>query len=192
MKDQKTTAKSYLDTLRRCLDEIEQQDIRAVADLLFEVYRKGKTVYIFGNGGSAATANHVACDFNKTASTPNKPRLKAISLADNIALITAVGNDINYDSIFSYQLEGIIGVGDVVIAISGSGNSSNILKAVTYAKQQGAKIIAFTGFGGGKLKPMADICINLESQLYGPVEDVHLILDHMLTAMLKERIQDGK
>jgi D-sedoheptulose 7-phosphate isomerase len=188
MSSEKAAASQYLAALRRCLDEIEAQDIQAVADEIFRAYQHGNSVYIFGNGGSAATASHMACDLVRTATEADKRRIRAISLSDNTAMLTAIANDIGYDAVFVYQLEGNLCPGDVVVAISGSGNSPNVVKAAVYARENGARVVAFTGFGGGKLKALADVCINLESREYGPVEDAHLILEHMITGMLRERM----
>ena len=178
----------YLAVLRRCLDELESQDIQAVAGEIFRAYQSGNSIYIFGNGGSAATAGHMACDLVKTSAVAGKRRIKAFSLSDNTAMFTAIANDIGYDAVFVYQLEGNLCPGDVVVAISGSGNSPNVVKAAAFARQNGARVVAFTGFGGGNLKKMADVCINLECREYGPVEDAHLILEHMITEMVRERM----
>jgi D-sedoheptulose 7-phosphate isomerase len=188
MSSDKTGAAGYLAGLRRCLDEIETQNVAAVADEIFRAYQHGNSVYIFGNGGSATTASHMACDLAKTAAAPGKTRIKAFSLCDNTAMLTAVANDMGYDAVFVYQLEGSLRPGDVVVAISASGNSPNVVKAAAFAREQGARVVAFTGFGGGKLKALADVCISLESRNYGPVEDAHLILEHMITEMVRERV----
>ena len=184
------TVQDYLKGLRECLDELSQQEeaIERIANIIFEAYKKGRQVLIIGNGGSASTASHCALGFEKQSAVEGKSRLKSKSLADNIALITAWANDVDYDSIFVEQLRNQLAEDDVVIGISASGNSQNILQAIEYAKERGAVTIGFAGFGGGKLKQIVNECITLSSKDYGQVEDAHLALTHILSDMLKERI----
>ena len=143
------------------------------------------------DGGSAATASHYALGFAKQSAVAGKPRLKARSLADNVGLITAWGNDADYSAVFLEQLKDQLEPGDVVIGISISGNSPNVLRAVEYARGEGAMTIALTGFGGGELKQLADECITLTSRDYGQVEDAHLTLTCILSDILKKKIADG-
>ena len=184
---------NYIEGLRRCLEELSQQKeaIERIANIIFQAYKKGKQVFIMGNGGSATTASHCALGFEKQAAVEGKPRLRSQSLTDSIALITAWANDTDYSGIFLEQLKNRLDEGDVVIGISASGNSPNVLRAIEYAKGKGAITIGFTGFGGGKLKQLADECITLSSRDYGQVEDAHLTLTHILSDMLKERITNG-
>ena len=180
----------YIKGLHGCLDELSHQKekIERVANIIFEVYRKGKQVFIMGNGGSAATASHSALGFEKQSAVEGKPRLKSKSLTDNIALITAWANDVDYTSVFVEQLRNQLEEGDVVISISASGSSPNVLRAIEYAKERGAITIGFAGFGGGSLEQLAGECIILSSKDYGQVEDAHLALTHILSDMLKEKI----
>ncbi|MAG14869.1 MAG: SIS domain-containing protein [Dehalococcoidales bacterium] len=181
---------SYLKGLTGCLEELSrwEAEIERAADIIFAAYQKGKQVFIMGNGGSASTASHCALGFAKQSAVMGKPRLKAKSLADNIGLITAWGNDADYSSVFLEQLRDQLAPGDVVIGISASGNSPNVLRAVEYAKEEGAATITLIGFGGGKLKQLADESIALSSRDYGQVEDAHLALTHILSDFLKEKI----
>jgi len=179
----------YLSQLREVLDELDPERLEELADRVHAARLAGRRVFIIGNGGSAATASHYCCDFAKGASVPGLPRIKAMSLTDNVSLMTAVGNDIDYDSLFSEQLDVLVEPGDILIAITASGNSPNILKAVELAKARGAFTVGLIGFGGGKLKPMVDLDITVRSRNYGPVEDMHLILDHVLAQYLRARAE---
>jgi len=180
---------SYLSGLQLCIDEISKQDIEGIADILFEAYRHNKQIFIFGNGGSAATASHMVCDLRKGAALPGKPRLKVVSLTDSIPLFTAIGNDINYESVFVEQLISQVEKGDVAIGISASGNSPNVIKAIEYAHDQGATTIGFAAFGGGKLKDITDKSINLSTRDYGHAEDIHLSLGHILKELIKAKMK---
>jgi D-sedoheptulose 7-phosphate isomerase len=180
---------NYLSGLQLCISEISNQDIEGIADILFEAYQNNRRIFIFGNGGSAATASHMVCDLRKGTALPGKPRLKVTSLTDNIPLFTAIANDLNYDSVFVEQLISQVEKGDVAIGISASGNSPNVLKAIQYASEQGATTIGFTAFGGGKLKDMADKSINLSTRDFGQAEDIHLSLGHILKELIKAKIK---
>jgi D-sedoheptulose 7-phosphate isomerase len=178
----------YVRGLRQCLDEIEKQDVAGAADIIYQAYLEGKQVFVFGNGGSAATASHMVCDLRKGASVPGKPRLRMTCLSDNTPLMTAIGNDISYEDVFVEQLISQVQEGDVVIAISCSGNSPNVLKAVEYAKKCGAVSIGFTACGGGLLGSLVDLSITLSTRDFGQAEDIHLSLEHLLSYMVKSRI----
>jgi D-sedoheptulose 7-phosphate isomerase len=180
---------SYLSGLQVCISEISNQDIQGVADTLFEAYRHNRHIFIFGNGGSAATASHIVCDLRKGTALPGKPRLKVISLTDSIPLFTAIGNDINYESVFVEQLISQVDKGDVAIGISCSGNSPNVLKAIQYASEHGATTIGFTACGGGKLKNSVDKSINLSTHDFGQAEDIHLSLGHIISYMIKAKMK---
>jgi D-sedoheptulose 7-phosphate isomerase len=143
-----------------------------------------------GNGGSATTAMHMARDLQIGTAIPGKPRLRATSLADNVAFITAIANDIDYSSIFTEQLIGQMKEGDVVIGISASGNSPNVLKAIEYANDNDAVTIGIIGFGGGKLKELASKSIVLSKKNYQQVEDVHMALAHIIPCWIKEKINE--
>ena len=182
---------NYIKGLKTCLEELSGQDIDRIADIIFNAYQKGKRVFIMGNGGSATTASHCARDLSIGTAIEGKPHLQAISLTDNIAIITALANDIDYSCIFKEQLAGQISQGDIVIGISASGNSPNVLKAIESARSEGAITIGFIGFGGGKLKDIVHKCIVLSSRDYGQVEDIHLSLAHIISYLIKERLANG-
>ena len=181
----------YIKGLIECLEELSRQNIEEVADIVIDAWRKGKRIFIIGNGGSATTASHFARDLEIGAAVAGKPRIQATSLTDNVAFITALANDIDYSSIFKEQLIGQLEEGDVVIGISASGNSPNVLKAIEYARKNGAITIGFIGFGGGKLRELVHKSIVLSSRDYGQVEDIHLSLSHIVSYLVKERISSG-
>ncbi len=180
----------YMKGLDRCLEELLRQDIEDIAGIIFDAYKKGKRIFIMGNGGSASTASHFARDLAIGTITDNRLCLRAMSLTDNMVVITSLANDRGYDYIFEQQLVGQIKEGDVVIAISASGNSPNILKAIEYACLEGVLTIGFIGFGGGKLKELTYKSIVLSSKDYGQVEDAHLCLAHIISCLVKEKITD--
>ena len=179
---------SYLAGLRACIDEVEKQGISCVAEAIYMAYKKRKTIYVFGNGGSSATASHMVCDLRKIAAGTIKPRIKAFCLSDNNPLLTAISNDLDYTSVFREQLIGQVGPGDVAIGISASGNSPNVLAAIAYAKERGAVTVGFIGFGGGRLKSMSDLNITISSHDYGPVEDMHLALEHLVCNLVQDKV----
>ncbi|MFB3813629.1 MAG: HAD-IIIA family hydrolase [Terriglobales bacterium] len=179
-------AKAYNERLQRCFDETPVEKLERIVEILREARREQRRVFFLGNGGSAATAMHMAVDFGKGTAVPGVPRLRAISLADNVGAITAWANDDSYDVVFKEQLVNLLEPGDVVIAITASGNSPNVLRAVEYARERKAITIGFIGFGGGKLKNMVDIDVTVSPKDYGVVEDFHLVLNHILSQYLKK------
>jgi D-sedoheptulose 7-phosphate isomerase len=181
----------YINCLKGCLEELSNQNIEEIADIIFGAWKNKKHVFIMGNGGSATTASHFARDLQVGTAVKGKPRVQAIGLTDNIALITALANDIDYNSVFEEQLIGQMGVGDVVIGISASGNSPNVLKAIEYARENGGVTIGFVGFGGGKLKNLVDKSIVLSQKGYRQVEDMHLCLSHMVTELVAEKLANA-
>lgn len=191
---------SYFEEIKRSISAIKTETLSEAVNLLIKAYKQGKKIYIIGNGGSSSVASHMACDLGKGTLTRmydvKEKRMKVISLTDNTSLITAYANDIGYDSIFLQQLQNLIEKGDVLISISGSGNSQNILKAVKYARKIGAVNIGLTGFNkGGKLAKIVDLPIIVQSNHYGPIEDIHLMIGHILTASvanLKKKENGGK
>lgn len=194
----KPIAKKYITDLKRALNGINLDDIQRVADVLLKAYQNDNTVFILGNGGSASTASHMACDFGKgtlkNVYNPNEKRFKVISLTDNVATMTAFANDLSYEDMFSQQLHNLIKTNDVVIGISGSGNSPNIIKSLKYAKSQGAITIGLLGFKtGGKAKKQTDLDITVQSINYGIIEDIHLVINHLLSSCLsrlKEQVDN--
>jgi D-sedoheptulose 7-phosphate isomerase len=183
--------REYMKGLFQCLEELSRQNIEDIVEIIFEAYKKGKQIFIMGNGGSATTASHLTRDLRIGAAIEGKPRIQAISLVDNPAMVTAIANDKGYNYIFEEQLIGQLESGDVAIGISASGNSPNVLKAIQFARNSGAITIGFIGFGGGKLKELVDKCIVLSSKDYGPVEDAHVSLAHIISYLVKDRIVNG-
>lgn len=179
---------NYIDGLGNSLKALSEQSIIDIVDTIFNAYQKNKQIIIMGNGGSASTASHFARDLRIGSKVEGKPRLRATSITDNMAMVTSLANDMDYNSIFREQLVDQINEGDVVIGISASGNSPNVLNAIEYAREKGAITIALTGFDGGKLKNLVDKAIIVSSWDYGQVEDVHLSLDHIITYAVKDKI----
>ena len=178
----------YFERLKALVDAMPVDRIEAMGETLFQAYRHGKQVFVIGNGGSAATASHMACDLGKNTIGPNLRRFRIMSLNDNMPLLSALANDLGYERVFSEQLVNLIRPGDVLIVISGSGRSPNILEAMRYARGRSATIIALLGFDGGDARELADECVLVPSDDYGLVEDMHMILDHVLTGYFKVRL----
>lgn len=174
----------------RSLEQWEKLDLDAlerVGRLLEDAQSRGRFVWVCGNGGSAASASHIGCDFGKTAQVPGAKPLKAIAVADNAAFLTAIGNDLSFERVFSRQLENVVAAGDVVVLITGSGNSPNLLAAAALARERGAKVAGLLGFDGGKLKPLCDEVLLIPSDQYGVIEDMHMAAAHILTFYLKQK-----
>jgi D-sedoheptulose 7-phosphate isomerase len=163
--------------------------VEKLTQLLLKAQRLGRHVFVMGNGGSAATAASIAVDFSKTAAPKGGRAWKCLSLSENAAFITAMSNDQTFDDIFVKQLEILLVPGDVVLMISGSGNSPNLLRAARFAKSRGAKTAALLGFDGGKLKSLVDAPVVISSDQYGVVEDLHLAVSHIITFFLRQRGQ---
>ena len=180
--------KEYIFHLQSAISAIPIHKIERVVELLLEAYRAGKQIFILGNGGSASTASHFACDLSKGTINGNGKRFRVLSLTDNIALMTAWANDSSYDNVFKEQLENLLNPGDTVIGISASGNSKNVLNAIEYARATGCVTIGFAGFGGGRLASIVDECITVKSDRYGPVEDIHLVLEHVISNCIAEEL----
>lgn len=172
--------KDYLELTRKTLDSLNSQEIQNVVTEFIRAYEEEGTIYIFGNGGSASTASHLANDFNKGISEYVDKKFKVICLNDNVSTLMSIANDISYDEVFRFQLKNKLKPGDLVIGISGSGNSKNVVNAIAYAKEQGIKTIGLTGFSGGKLKDLADVCFHVKLNNMQVVEDMHMILNHLI------------
>lgn len=179
-------ARAYLDYLASCFASIDTEAIASFIRLLLDARRSGNAVYFIGNGGSAATASHFANDLSIGTRTGDDQPFRAISLTDNVAVMTALANDEGYDAMFVDQLKVHFRDGDSLVAISASGNSPNVIAAVDYAKSRGATIVGLTGFDGGKLRPRSDISLHVATEKgeYGPVEDIHMIFDHLIGSYL--------
>lgn len=186
--DYRNRIKEYIAHEIEVLQALDTGAISDAINLLEETRLNGTMVYVFGNGGSAATASHMQNDFNKGVSEPIETKYRFCCLNDNIATMMAIANDNGYENIFVQQLENKLRPGDVVMAISGSGNSENIIRAVEYAKKQGNKIIGLTGYQGGKLKKLADISLHAPIQSMQITEDIHMILDHLMMSVLYKEV----
>lgn len=178
----------YLNALSDTLAKISRRQVWAAVEILLAAWRSHKQVFILGNGGSAATATHMANDLNKFTIVAGKSRFRAFSLSDNIPLITAWANDSSFEHIFSEQLENHLHAGDVVIAISASGNSANIINGLKLARQRQAVTIGLTGDNGGMLKHLVDCCVFIPDAYIGRQEDGHMILDHLIVTILRKII----
>ena len=170
----------YIALEKKTLDALNVDDIRNVLDLFMEAYKSEGTIYVFGNGGSASTASHMANDFNKGISEYVEKKFRLICLNDNIATLMAIANDIGYDEVFRFQLKNKLKPNDLVVGISGSGNSKNVLYAIEYAKERHVKTLGICGYDGGKLKQTADAIFHVAVPNMQIVEDVHMILNHLL------------
>ena len=180
---------TYFNDLQEMLRAISQAHLQEILALLEETYRHGRRIFIMGNGGSAATASHFALDLAKNTIMPGAPRVKAISLTDHVPLITAWSNDTAYEHIFAEQLANMIEPGDVVIGISASGNSLNIINALQVAKRSQAATIGLLGATGGKIKHMVDAYVLAPGQNIEQEEDAHLILAHIITRYMREVVR---
>jgi D-sedoheptulose 7-phosphate isomerase len=193
--------KEYLEELESITKSVSQKDIQSVMTLLYQAWKDGKQVFVAGNGGSASTATHFTCDLAKYCAVEGKKRFKAICLNDNIPLVSALTNDLGWDSVYYEQLRNLMNKGDVLILISvhgGSGAdkagiwSQNILKAAKYVQENGGKVIGLAGFDGGALKQIADACIVAPVNSTPQTEGFHACLTHMIVAGLKEAIMESK
>ncbi len=194
MKTASEFAKDYIHGLKGVLDRLPLKPVEEIIQAIEQAQKERRQVFVIGNGGSAATASHMMNDLCK-GTLGHKgdapwPRLRVIALTDNVSLMTAWANDTDYDRIFSEPLKNLAQRGDLLIAISASGNSPNIIAAVEAAKHLGVKVIGLAGFGGGKLSKLADVSFVVASDEYGPVEDVHMILDHIITGYLYEKLKE--
>lgn len=180
---------NYITLLQQTIDQLPREEIVRVIDLLYSARFSGRQIFIMGNGGSASTASHFVCDLSKNTRREGWPHYKVIGLSDNMAVFSAYANDEGYENVFCEQLANLLMPDDIVIAISASGNSKNVLNAIQYAKNQNAFTIGFTGFDGGTLASLVDINLHIKSNIIEHVEDLHLVLEHMIIKSLKERVQ---
>ncbi|MDD6071437.1 MAG: SIS domain-containing protein [Clostridiales bacterium] len=184
--EQKNLIKSYFDREIEVIKRLNLDDINAAVQAIWAAYKQDATIYIFGNGGSAVTASHFVCDFNKGISEKKEKKFNFVCLNDNYSMMMAIANDISYDDIFRYPLVGKLKSTDLVIGISGSGNSKNVIRAVEYAKEIGAHIIGITGYHGGKLKELADYHMDVMEDDMQISEDIHMVFNHMMYFVLNQ------
>jgi D-sedoheptulose 7-phosphate isomerase len=197
----KNFVKEYLQELGGVTKRVSQEDICSVMALLYQAWKDGKQVFIAGNGGSASTATHFTCDLSKFTAVEGKKRFKAICLNDNIPLVSALTNDLGWNSVYYEQLRSLMNNGDVIVVISvhgGSGAdkagvwSQNLLKAAKYVQENGGKVIGLAGFDGGALKQVADACIVAPVNSTPQVEGFHSVLTHLLCDGLRDAISKGE
>jgi len=183
----RTNIEAYWRELCSVASSMPYAALERVADMLIECAERGRTIFVAGNGGSAATASHFACDLLKGSNSPEAPPLRVVPLTDNVPLITAFGNDVGYDEVFAGQLTALVRPNDVLVAISASGNSPNILAAVGAARQAEAITVGLTGECGGRLAQMCDQAVRVPLAKIEQVEDAHLIITHSLCVAIRER-----
>lgn len=185
------SAANYLAELKAVLDRLDLGQVTTVIDRLRRACERGGFVYIFGNGGSASTASHFVNDFNKGINPAGSYRFRFVCLNDNVPTVLALANDISYDAVFTHQLRTFVSPLDLVIAISASGDSANVVDAVRYANDQGVETIALVGHDGGQLRRLADFCVHVPIHDTQKVEDVHLALNHLMMVALKEFLEEA-
>lgn len=180
---------NYFKEMQHVLADIDEDSIKKNVEILFGAWKKKKQIFTLGNGGSASTASHMANDLSKATITAGLPRMKVIALTDNISLITAWANDASYNDIFREQLANFLEPEDVVLGISASGNSPNVLRAMEFSRAKNAVTVGWTGKDGGRLKDLVDLSIQVSTNDVGMIEGLHLILDHLVTSELSRLMQ---
>jgi D-sedoheptulose 7-phosphate isomerase len=181
---------TYLDRLRAAVEAHPQERHAELGEKLYRANRNDKQVFTLGNGGSASTASHMAADLAKNTIGTNMRRFRVMSLNDNAAILTSLANDLGYENVFREQLENLVRPGDLLIALSASGRSPNVLKALRYAQAQCAQTACLLGFEGGDAASLCDVAIIVPTEHYGVVEDVHLIINHILVDYFKAKLAD--
>lgn len=186
--------KQYLEGATRAIEALPVDDIGRIATIFKAAYDEERTIFVMGNGGSASTASHLACDLNKGACFGARKKFRVMALTDNLPLILALANDVNYDAVFVEQLKCFARPGDVVVGISGSGNSPNVIKAIAYARDLGCTTVGVCGYDGGRLKRMVDCSFHVDINDMQVVEDLHLMLGHILMRVLMARdgVEEGE
>ncbi len=186
--DYTKSIKEYLDMLTATVKDLDINVIDEILNLIQQARKNQKQIFIMGNGGSGANASHITGDFNKGLSLgePEENRFRVICINDNISTMLSLANDVSYDDIFVEQLKNFLNPEDLVIAISGSGNSENCLRAARYAKQRGNTVIGFVGLDGGELKKISDVCYHVKSNSMQITEDLHMMLGHLFYHVLKK------
>ena len=183
--------RGYITELEETLSRLPEALIDEVIGLMHEARLDRKQIFVMGNGGSAATASHFVCDLAKNTRKEGLPNFRVIGLSDNMAIFSALANDEGYHNVFAQQLESFVQPGDIVIGISASGNSPNVLGAIELANRAGARTVGFTGFDGGKLGGMVEMNIRVDSKCIEHVEDIHLMLEHLICKALRDVDQPG-
>jgi phosphoheptose isomerase len=178
-------ADAYFAAVGKAQASVDRKKLTDALRLLDAAYKRGATLYVCGNGGSASISNHLVCDHSKGGQTDTDLRPKVVSLATNIEMITAIANDISFDDVFVYQLRTLAEKGDVLLTISASGDSENVVRAAEWGRKNGLKVISFTGFEGGRTATLADVNLHVDGDNYGVVEDAHQSLMHILAQYVR-------
>jgi D-sedoheptulose 7-phosphate isomerase len=188
-----TNAHQYFSGLSQVLERLPHQQVDQFCEALLRAHDEGRKIFLFGNGGSAALASHLACDLGKgtTERVHHGRRFRAIALTDSVPMMTAWANDSSYEDIFVEQLRNLLEPGDLAFAISASGNSPNVLKALELARQEDGFCLGLTGFAGGKMKHLCDLCLVVPSDNMQLIEDVHLSIAHALFTTIRHRLESG-
>lgn len=186
----KLNCRAYFEQLSRTISTLPLEQVEKVAAVLMNAYEKQRTVFTFGNGGSAALASHFACDLAKGTVHGASPRFRVMALTDNIPLMTAWANDSHYENIFSEQLANFAEAGDVAFAVSASGNSPNVIKALTVARRAGCVTAGLTGFQGGRMLALCDACIVVPCDNMQIIEDLHMCVAHSLFTCVRASVQE--
>jgi D-sedoheptulose 7-phosphate isomerase len=188
--------KSFFEEIKECIAELDIGKIEQIADVLHSAWKNDKQVFILGNGGSASQASHMAADISKNTLgrvyDPRIKRFRIMALTDNVSLMTAYANDVGYEEVFSQQLRNLINEHDVLIVITGSGNSPNVIRAVEYARECNTITIGLLGFDGGKVRSMLDYEITVNSKNYGVIETVHPAIHHLMVGYFRQKIDNEK
>lgn len=180
-----TFSDAYFEQVSKAAASVDRGKLVQAADLIEQTYREEKTLFVCGNGGSAAISGTFVCDHSKLVQTDTNLTARVVSLADNMSMITAIANDLSYDDIFLYQLQTLANFGDVLLTISASGDSENVVKAATWARENKMEVIAFTGFEGGRVADLATVHLHVQADNYGVIEDVHQSLMHLLAQFIR-------
>lgn len=185
----KEQIKAYFEREKEAISKLNYDEIAEAVEVIKDAYEREATIYIFGNGGSAATASHYVGDFNKGICEKLDKKFNLICLSDNTPILTAIANDISYEDVFYFQLKNKLKKDDLILAISGSGNSKNVIKAVEYAKEIGTKVVGITGYSGGKLRELADYKMHVNVDDMQIAEDLHMAFDHMMYRVFTDNLK---
>lgn len=192
MIDFKNAIKEYYDRERAAVERFDLDEFNEAMNAILDTYNKGGMIYVCGNGGSASTASHMQNDFNKGISEYTDKKFRFYCLNDNVSTMMAVANDIGYEEVFRFPLVNVITPNDLLIGISGSGNSKNVLNAAEYAHEVGAKVLGMTGYSGGKLREMADYKMHVDEMDMQIAEDLHMSFDHMMMKIFYNYLTKGE
>lgn len=186
-----TSPREYLLQLQSVIDRLDTDVVDRLVEAIWSGYLRSRTVFLFGNGGSAALASHLACDLGKGTINGHRKRLRAVCLSDNVPMMTAWANDLNYQEVYAEQLKNLIEPGDMAVAISGSGNSMNVVRGLEVAREAGATTMVLTGYDGGRVKSVADICLIVPSDNMQHIEDAHLCVAHAIFTSVRHRMKQA-